>query len=153
MNESSKGLRLYFQKLDPSAKLPKYAYEGDAGMDLFSFEDADIYPGEKAVVSTGLKIAVPKGHGGFVWDKSGLAVKNHITTLAGVIDSNYRGELKVVLANLGKEKHVIKKGDKVAQIIVKPVEFVNIEEVEDIDTIDGSKTDRGERGFGSSGVR
>lgn len=148
-----KKVSMHIQKLDPSAKSPSYAYKGDAGMDLFSFEDSVILPGEKAVVSTGIKVAIPEGYGGFIWDKSGLAVKNHITTLAGLIDSNYRGELKVVLANLGKEDHIIKKGDKIAQLIVKPVEEVNIEEVSDIGKIDEAPTSRGEKGFGSSGVR
>ena len=140
-------MKIYFQKIDPSAKLPSYAYEGDAGMDLFSCEDLEIAPHSKALISTGLKVAVPKGHGGFVWDKSGIAVKNHIKTMAGVIDSNYRGELKVALTNLGSESYKIKKGEKIAQFIIKPV--VNPEVVE-IEVLPENET-RGEKGFGSSG--
>ena len=151
MNNNHK--KIHIQKIDPSAKMPSYAYRGDAGMDLFSFEDVEIPSQDKAVVSTGLKVAIPEGYAGFIWDKSGLAAKNSITTLAGLIDSNYRGELKVVLANLGKDTHVIKKGDKIAQLIVKPVEEVNIEEVDNIDTIDEAPTERGAGGFGSSGLR
>ncbi|MEX0869891.1 MAG: dUTP diphosphatase [Candidatus Spechtbacterales bacterium] len=146
-------IKIYINKIDPSAKLPSYAYKGDAGMDLFSFEDVKIPSFEKVVISTGLKVAIPAGYAGFIWDKSGLAVKNNVTTLAGLIDSNYRGELKVVLMNLGKKEHVVKKGDKIAQLIVKPVEEVNIEEADDIDTIDEAPTERGAGGFGSSGVR
>ena len=141
-------MKIYFQKIDPSAKLPSYAYDGDAGMDLFSCEDLEIAPHSKALISTGLRVAVPKGHGGFVWDKSGIAVKNHIKTMAGVIDSNYRGELKVALANLGNEHYKIKKGEKIAQLIIKPVvnpEVIETEELPEDET-------RGERGFGSSGL-
>ena len=141
-------MKIYFQKLNPSAKLPAYAYEGDAGMDLFSCEDLEIAPHSKALISTGLRVAVPKGHGGFVWDKSGIAVKNHIKTMAGVIDSNYRGELKVALANLGNEHYKIKKGEKIAQLIIKPVvnpEVIETEELPEDET-------RGERGFCSSGL-
>jgi len=141
-------MEIYFQKLDPSAKLPAYAYEGDAGMDLFSFEDTQIMPGEKALVSTGLKIAIPKKHAGFVWDKSGIATKNHIKTMAGVIDSNYRGELKVALTNLGKEIYKIKKGEKIAQLVIKPVASPRVEEVQELP----HDKNRGEDGFGSSGL-
>ena len=116
MKIKAKNMKIYFQKLNPSAKLPAYAYEGDDGMDLFSCEDLEIAPHSKALISTGLRVAVPKGHGGFVWDKSGIAVKNHIKTMAGVIDSNYRGELKVALTNLGSESYKIKKGGTVSWI-------------------------------------
>ena len=140
-------MKINIQKLDPSAKLPSYAYKGDAGMDIFSLEDVFIKSGEKAVLRTGIKFAIPKGYAGFVWDKSGLAVKHHLKTMAGVIDSNYRGELMVVLTNLGKEDYTAEKGSKVAQMIIKPVEFAEIIE----ETIE-DETDRGEGKFGSSGV-
>lgn len=141
-------MKVFFQKLDPSAKLPSYAYEGDAGMDLFSCEDSKIKPGEKAIISTGLKVAVPAGYAGFIWDKSGIAVKNHIKTMAGVLDSNYRGELKVVLTNLGKETYSIERGHKIAQLVIKPVASPQIIEIEEMD----DETIRGEGGFGSSGM-
>ena len=140
-------MKIFVQKLDPSAKLPSYAYEGDAGMDLFSFEDCEISPGENRLVSTGVKIVVPEGCAGLVWDKSGIATKHHITTIAGVIDSNYRGELKIALTNLGKESYHIKKGEKIAQLVIQPVVSGTITEVEEMDT-----TERGEEGFGSSGL-
>ena len=139
-------MKLKVQKLDPSAKLPSYAYEGDAGMDLFSLEDVQISAGEKVAIRTGLRFAIPRGYAGFVWDKSGLAVKHHLKTMAGVLDSNYRGELLVVLTNLGKETYDVDKGSKIAQLVIKPVASPGIEEGEIVD-----ETDRGEGGFGSSG--
>ncbi|MEX0916809.1 MAG: dUTP diphosphatase [Candidatus Spechtbacterales bacterium] len=141
-------MKLYIQRIHPAAKLPAYAYEGDAGMDLFSVEDMTIAPGEKVLVATGLKLAVPPGHGGFVWDKSGIATKHHIKTMAGVVDSNYRGELKVALTNLGAESYEVKSGEKLAQLVIKPVATPEIEEVEEIEANDV----RGEKGFGSSGM-
>ena len=150
-------MKIYFQKIDPSAKLPSYAYEGDVGMDIFSFKDVEIAPGTHEVISTGLKIAVPRGHGGFVCDKSGIATKNHITTIAGVIDPNYRGELKVALSNLGKEPYQVKKGEKIAQLVIKPVVASEILEVDELPACEEhTKIQRGgvrgERGFGSSGL-
>lgn len=141
-------IRLAVQRIHPSAKLPAYAYEGDAGMDLFSVEDVTLAPGDKVLVGTGLKLAIPAGHGGFVWDKSGIATKHHIKTMAGVVDSNYRGELKVVLTNLGKEPYEVRVGEKIAQLVIKPVAAPLIEEVEKIE----ENEVRGEKGFGSSGV-
>lgn len=141
-------MKIYFQKIYPLAKLPSYAYEGDAGMDLFSFEDINIASHSKALISTGLKVAIPRGYAGFVWDKSGIATKNHVKTMAGVIDSNYRGELKVALTNLGEEVYKIKKGEKIAQLIIKPVVSPEIEEVYELPNDDI----RGDRGFGSSGL-
>ncbi|MFY9457979.1 MAG: dUTP diphosphatase [Candidatus Spechtbacterales bacterium] len=140
-------MKLQVQKLDPSSKLPSYAYEGDAGMDLFSLEELAIAAGEKALIRTGLKFKIPRGYAGFVWDKSGLAAKHHLKTMAGVIDSNYRGELLVVLTNLGKEMYKVEKGSKVAQLVIKAVESAEIIESEIVD-----ETERGEGGFGSSGV-
>jgi len=144
----AKNMKIYFQKIDPSAKLPSYAYEGDAGMDLFSCHDVEIKPDTREIIATGLKVAVPNGHAGFVWDKSGISIKNHVTTLAGVIDSNYRGELHVALTNLGRKIYKVKKGEKIAQLVIKPVlraEIVEVEKIEENEV-------RGERGFGSSGL-
>ena len=141
-------MKLQIQRLDKEAKLPSYAYKGDAGMDVFSIENTDLFPGEKVAVRTGLRLAIPEGYAGFVWDKSGLATKHHIKTMAGVIDSNYRGELQVVLTNLGKEIYHIEKGSKIAQFIISPVASFEIEEAEIAD-----ETERGEGGFGSSGTQ
>lgn len=139
-------MEIRIQKIDPSAKIPSFAYKGDAGMDLFSLEDCQIPPLEKKIMGTGLKIAVPEGYAGFVCDKSGLAMNYSLTTLAGVLDSGYRGELKIILMNLGKEPYEVKKGQKIAQLVIKKVERPEIIEA-DLD-----KTERGEKGFGSSGL-
>lgn len=139
-------MKILVQKIDPSAKLPLYAYEGDAGMDLFCLEEVDIPAFERASVRTGLKFAIPPGYAGFIWDKSGIATKRHLKTMAGVLDSNYRGELLVVLANLGPNTRTLEKGSKIAQLVIKPVASVEVEEGDvNIDT------ERGEGGFGSSG--
>jgi len=140
-------MKLFVQKVDPSAKLPSYAYKGDAGMDLFSLEEVNIPPRERVLIRTGLKFAIPHGYAGFVWDKSSLSVNHHIKTMAGVIDSNFRGELIVVLANLGKETYTAEKGSKIAQLVIKPVVAAQIKEKKEI----GDDTERGKRGFGSSG--
>jgi dUTP pyrophosphatase len=140
-------MQLQIQKIRPEAKIPVSPYKGDAGMDIFSIEELSIAPGEKAAIKTGLKLAIPEGYAGFVWDKSGLAVKNHLKTMAGVIDSNYRGELIIVLTNLGKEIYHVEKGSKVAQLIITPIATPEITEGEVTD-----KTERGEGGFGSSGT-
>ncbi|OGZ58647.1 MAG: hypothetical protein A3B96_03745 [Candidatus Spechtbacteria bacterium RIFCSPHIGHO2_02_FULL_43_15b] len=140
-------MKISIEKMDSYAKIPSYAYDGDAGMDLFSLEEVSIPAGEKAVLKTGLKFKIPKGYAGFVWDKSGLAVKHHLKTMAGVIDSNYRGELMVVLTNLGKEEYRAERGSKIAQLVIKPIETAEIEE-----GIVDDETDRGGKGFGSSGV-
>ena len=94
-----------------------------------------------------MRLAIPEGYAGFVWDKSGLALKNQLKTMAGVIDSNYRGELMIVLFNLGKESYHIQKGSKIAQLIIAPVAAPEIME-EEI----AVETERGEGGFGSSGL-
>jgi dCMP deaminase len=110
-------------------------------------EDIAIPPGEKVSIRTGLKLAIPRGFAGFVWDKSGIATKHHLKTMAGVIDANYRGELLVVLTNLGKSYYLAEKGSKVAQLVIKPVSSFDIQEGEVNDD-----TERGEKGFGSSGT-
>ena len=139
-------MKLTIQKLDPEAKIPVSPYKGDAGMDIFALEEVDIAPGDKVTIRTGLKLAIPEGYAGFVWDKSGLAVKHHLKTMAGVIDSNYRGELQIVLTNLGRESYHVEKSSTIAQLIISPVVSPEIEEKDIIDA-----TERGKGGFGSSG--
>jgi len=140
-------MKLLIQRLNDEAKIPHSPYKGDAGLDIFSSEDLEIQPGEKVAVKTGLRLAIPEGYAGFVWDKSGLAVKYHLKTMAGVIDSNYRGELQIVLTNLGKNSYRVEKGSKVAQLIIAPVATPEIVEADVND-----ETERGEGGFGSSGT-
>lgn len=141
-------MKLFVQKLDADAKLPLRAYPSDAGMDVFALEETTIAPGAKALLRTGLKLVIPEGYAGFVWDKSGLALKHHLTTLAGVIDSNYRGELQVVLTNLGAQEYKVEKGSKIAQLIIMPIAAPDIEE-----TAVSDDTDRGAAGFGSTGTK
>ncbi|MGC8775697.1 MAG: dUTP diphosphatase [Minisyncoccia bacterium] len=140
-------MKIYIQKINPEAKIPNLAYQGDAGIDLFSVEDTEIPSMENKAIATGIKIAIPEGYAGFVWDKSGLALNNKIKTMAGVIDSGYRGEVKVVLFNLGKETYKIQKGAKIAQLVIMPIINYELEEVKELDN-----THRGEKGFGSSGL-
>jgi dUTP pyrophosphatase len=140
-------MKIYIQKIEPDAKLPNLAYVGDAGIDLFSVEDIEIPAMENRAVRTGIKIAIPEGYAGFVWDKSGLALNKQLKTMAGVIDSGYRGEVKVVLFNLGKENYKVEKGSKIAQLVIMPIINYELEEVKKLD-----ETERGSKGFGSSGL-
>ena len=137
---------LKIKRLDKEATLPKYAHEGDAGLDLFSAEDYILKPNERKAFKTGIAMAIPKGYVGLVWDKSGLAAKHGIKTMAGVVDSGYRGEVLVVLKNLGEKPVQIEKNMKIAQMLIQPVESKNIIEVDDLED-----TGRGQGGFGSTG--
>lgn len=139
-------MELRIQKIDPSAKSPAFAYSGDAGMDLFSLNDCQIPPFEKKAIKTGLKMAIPEGYAGFILSKSGLAMNHSLTAIGGVLDSSYRGEVMVILMNLGKEPYSVKKHQKIAQLVVKKVERPEIIE----SLLD--ETERGEKGFGSSGL-
>ena len=135
------------KKLKPDAVLPKYAHEGDAGFDLYSNEKYMLKPLEKKLVSTGISMAIPKGYVGLIWDRSGLAAKNSIHVLAGVIDSGYRGEIGVVLKNLGNDEFNVEKNMRVAQMLIQPVAKASLHLVEELD-----ETNRGEGGFGSTGL-
>lgn len=133
-------------KLNEEAKVPAYACQGDAGMDLFSNEDILILPGKRVLISTGICVEFPEEFVALIWDKSGIALKKGLTKIAGVIDSSYRGEWKIALFNLGKEKIHINKGDKIAQVLFQRIEKAQVEIVENL-----SETSRGEGGFGSTG--
>lgn len=135
-----------FKKLKPEAILPKYAYSGDTGMDIFSAEEYILNPGEWHSFSTSLASEISPGFFIRFAPKSGLAVKHGIDTLAGVIDSSYRGEWMVVLVNHGKEPKEFKIGDKLAQAVLQRFETTEILEVDQL-----SDTDRGVGGFGSTG--
>lgn len=128
--------------------LPAYATEGAAGMDVVSAEDVTIAPGARHAVATGLSMAIPQGYEIQVRPRSGLALKHGITVpnTPGTIDSDYRGELKVILINLGTEPFVIARGDRVAQLVLAPVVQAAWDEVAELDA-----TTRGEGGFGSTG--
>jgi len=134
------------KKIHQNAKAPAYAHAGDAGFDLFSCLDMVIGPGETMPVPTGIRMAIPAGYVGLVWDKSGLSIKG-VHRLAGVVDAGYRGEVRVVMVNLGREPFIIKVGMKIAQMLIQPVEAPTIVEADELDD-----TSRGEGGFGSTGL-
>jgi dUTP pyrophosphatase len=139
-------MELKVNRIHPDAKLPVYGHPGDAGLDLFSVADFDLAPGGVFAVPTGIRIAVPAGHVGLVWDKSGLSLKG-VHRLAGVIDAGYRGEVQVVLINLGAAPFAVRKGMKIAQLLVQAVTAVSVLESDSLDD-----TSRGQGGFGSTGL-
>lgn len=139
-----------FKKLNKDAIIPDYAHKGDAGMDLYSIQDDIIEPLTWKLIPTGLACELPEGTEGQVRSKSGIALKNGVFVLntPGTVDENYRGEIGVVLYNLNtKEPFVIKKGQKIAQYVINAIEYVDTIEIEQLDS-----TDRGEGGFGSTGL-
>ncbi len=142
-------MELKVKRISPDAKLPAYGHPGDAGLDLFSSIDCVLDEGEVKAVQTGIKVAIPPGHVGLIWDKSGISLRG-VHRLAGVVDAGYRGEVQVVMANLGCEPYEIKKGMKIAQMLVQPVLEVKVVEAVGFDELDG--TARGEGGFGSTGL-
>ena len=138
-----------FMKLEEGATLPCYAHSGDAGMDLIAFQEVSIPAGDAALVRTGLSIQLPPGTEAQVRPRSGLALKRKVTVLntPGTIAEGYRGEIGVILINHGKEDFTAEKGMKIAQLVIKPVLRVEIEEADSL-----TETARGIGGFGSSGV-
>ena len=139
-------MELKVKRIHPEAKLPVSGHPGDAGLDLFAVAERDLAPGDVFAVPTGIQIAVPAGHVGLVWDKSGISLKS-VHRLAGVIDSGYRGEVQVVLINLGAAPFPVRKGMKIAQLLVQPVAAVEVVESDSLDD-----TSRGPGGFGSTGL-
>jgi dUTP pyrophosphatase len=141
---------LKVQKLHEGARLPAYAHPGDAGMDLFACEQVVIEPGGTALIQTGIAIELPGGTEAQVRPRSGLALHHGITVLnsPGTIDQGYRGEVAVILINHGLQAFRVEAGMKIAQMVVKPVLLVDVEQVEEL-----TSTVRGEGGFGSTGDR
>ena len=142
--------QVIFQKIDPTATLPEYAHPGDAGMDICSIENITIPVMQRKLIHTGLRARIPEGLEIQVRPRSGLALKHGITVLntPGTIDSGYRGEIGVILANFGDKEFNVRKGDRVAQLVVSS--FVSVRVLEG--DVDKDETDRGEGGFGSTGV-
>jgi dUTP pyrophosphatase len=141
-------IELPIRKLRPEAVVPARAYAGDAGLDLSSCERVRLAPGERALVGTGLAVAIPDGHAGFVQPRSGLASKHGITIVntPGLVDSGYRGELKVILLNTdASAAFTVEPGMRIAQLVVLPVPDVAPVLVDELPA-----SERGERGFGSS---
>ena len=139
-------MKLLIKKLSEHALIPTRASPGSVGYDLYSIEDMHILPYQRGIVCTGIAATIPMGVYGRIAPRSGLAVKHGVQTGAGVIDPDYTGELRVILFNHGSEKFEIKKGDRIAQLILEKCETPLIDEVEEI-----KDTQRGTRGFGSSG--
>lgn len=143
-------VELPIKRLDPAVELPTYAYEGDAGLDLRSNEDVVLAPHERRLVGTGLAVAIPEGYAGFVQPRSGLALREGLSmaNTPGLVDSHYRGELKVCAVNLDNKRPIhIERGERIAQLVIQRVPYVSLIEVDELD-----ETDRGSGGFGSSGV-
>ena len=143
-------MRLNLRRLDQELPLPRYAHSGDAGLDLFSAESVDISPGHRVLIPTGVAVAIPEGYAGFVQPRSGLALRSGLSFVntPGLIDSHYRGEIKLIAVNLDPAATIsIARGDKVAQLVIQRVETAEIVEVPTLD-----ETERGEGGFGSSGI-
>jgi dUTP pyrophosphatase len=141
-------IELPIQRLNGDAIVPERAYAGDAGFDLAACERAELGPGERAVVGTGLAIAIPEGYAGFVQPRSGLAAKHGISVVnaPGLIDSGYRGEVRVVLLNTDRsEPFIVEPGMRIAQLVVLPVPACELVETEEL-----PESERGVRGFGSS---
>jgi len=139
-------MKIKIKKLNEDAVLPKYAHFDDAGFDLFAIEDTVIQSGQRITVNTGIAMEIPTGYVGLVWDKSGLSVKEGIKTIAGVVDSTYRGEIMVAIVNLSEKNYKFEKGHKVAQMLIQRKETAEFEEVEEL-----TETKRGSGALGSTG--
>ena len=148
-HEPSEVVDVLIQRLDPGLPPPAYAHPGDAGCDLYAAQDVDLGPGERALVPTGLAIALPDGYAAFVHPRSGLAAKHGVTIVnaPGTVDAGYRGEIKVTLLNTDRSAPVsFSRGDRIAQLVIQRVERAVFHEVE---VLPGSS--RGDAGFGSTG--
>ncbi len=142
-------MTLKIKKLHELAIIPSYAHQGDAGMDLCSIDEVEIAAGETSLIHTGIAIELPQGTEAQIRPRSGLALKHSVTVLntPGTIDEGYRGEIGVILINHSKSTFKVVKGMKIAQMVIKPVLHVEIEEVDEL-----TQTPRGQGGFGSTGT-
>lgn len=139
---------VHIKRLDPGLPLPSYAHPGDAGLDLYAAEDRTLGPHERALIGTGIAVAIPDGYAGFVQPRSGLALKRGLSLVntPGLIDAHYRGEIKLIAINLDPAVPItIARGEKVAQLVIQAVEQAALVEVDDLDV-----TQRGTGGFGST---
>ena len=144
--------KLLIKRFSKNVVIPKYETSGSSGMDIAAYmkENIEINPGEKAIVPTGFSLSIPTGFEIQIRPRSGLAAKNNVSVLntPGTIDADYRGEVKVILINLGKKKFIVENGLRIAQMVLCPVVQAKIEDTEEL-----SKTDRGSGGFGSTGTK
>ncbi|MGB5169128.1 MAG: dUTP diphosphatase [Acidimicrobiia bacterium] len=141
-------MKIPLKRIDDGLPIPAHAHPGDGGVDLYARDAAELAPGEREVVATGIAVAIPDGYAGFVTPRSGLAARHGISVVngPGLVDAGYRGEIKVILVNLSQEIFVIERGDRIAQLVVVPIvvqEFVGVDEL--------PVTTRGSGGFGSTG--
>ncbi len=145
-----KEIKIRFQRISPNAKIPSYQHLGDAGADICSIINCILKPFERKGIPTGLKVELPQGYELQVRSRSGLAIKNGIIVLnsPGTIDSGYRGEIQIVLINLSENEFEITIGQRIAQLILKPVYFAQFEECDQL-----SESSRGNQGFGSTGEK
>ena len=139
-------------QLDKELSLPKYETDGSAGMDLYSTKNTLIIPGQISIISTGIAISLPKGYEAQIRPRSGLAAKHGITVVnaPGTIDSDYRGEIKIILTNLSRQQHQVLRGNRIAQMVINRVEQINWLPVET--GLDLEQSERGSGGFGSTGL-
>jgi len=141
-------MRIPLRRLDPGLPIPAHAHAGDGGVDLYAASNISLVPGERSLAATGVAVAIPDGFAGFVTPRSGLAARSGlgIVNAPGLVDSGYRGEIKVILVNHGSETVEIRRGDRIAQLVVVAVEAQELVEVEEL-----PPSRRGESGFGSTG--
>lgn len=139
-------MKIKLKKISKNIKIPSYAHSGDAGLDLYSQESYNLMSGKRHEFVLGFALEVPEGYVGLVWDKSGLSFKHGLHCLGGVVDSTYRGEVKIMLVNLGGKPYRIEKGDKIAQLLIQPISHTDIEVTQKL-----KKTLRGSGSFGSTG--
>lgn len=141
-------LEISFQRLDPELPPPEPAHEGDAAVDLAAREGVTLSPGQRAMIPTGIAVAIPPGYGGLVIPRSGLAARHGISVVngPGLIDSGFRGEVHVIVVNLGSEPYTFARGDRMAQLMIVPALTPELVEVEELPS-----SSRGAGGFGSTG--
>jgi dUTP pyrophosphatase len=139
-------MTIKFQKLNKSVKIPSYAHPGDAGLDLYSQDNVVLKPGQRHEFALGFALEIPKNYVGLIWDKGSLPFLHGIHIIGGVFDSGYRGEYIIMLINLSQKSYQIEKGDKIAQLLIQPIENVKIKEVKKL-----SPASRGKGRLGSTG--
>jgi len=141
-------MQIKVKRLMKKAILPNYAHPGDAGLDLYSIEEKILKPGERYTFRTGLAVEIPEKFVGLIWERSGLATREGLILLGGVIDSGYRGEIRIVLWNLSKKGVKISQSERIAQLLIQPIVQARIKEVNNL-----SVSQRGQKGFGSTGKK
>lgn len=145
-NNANRNMELKVKKLDEDAVLPTRAHATDAGYDLYAGMSYDIRAGDRVQISTKIAMQIPEGYVGLIWDKSGLSHKKGLKVLGGVIDSGYRGEILVGMANISDRSFTMRRGEKVAQLLIQKYKALEVVEVEELE-----EADRGDAGFGSTG--